>query len=242
MRSETKKPIIGITSSYNEGRYCLFTTYSSAISSQGGIPLIIPFTSDADTVEQIVDICDGILLSGGADIDPKFYGEEIYNDTVVVGKFRDEFELLTFSLARRKNKPIMAICRGMQLINVALGGSLYQDLPSQYESDIIHAQPAPKTEPWHSVNTVKDTPLYRLAKSEVMTANSFHHQAVKRLGDGLVPMAYADDGIVEAMYCEGDEYVRAYQWHPERLYTIDENNRLIFRDFINASSGKSYEK
>ena len=242
MTSENKKPIIGITASYSDNRYCIFNTYASAIVESGGIPIVLPFSRDEETIRQTVDICDGILLSGGGDIDPKFYGEEVLNETVQFGKCRDEFEFGLFAIARKKGVPIMGICRGMQVINVALGGSLYQDLPSQYESDISHAQSTPKTEPSHSVRVVPSTPLYKLSGCDVMTANSFHHQAVKRLGEGLVPMAYAEDGIIEGMFCNVGSYVMAYQWHPERLSAIDEKNRLLFDDLIAAARGMKNEK
>ena len=236
------KPIIAITASFKEKSYNLYATYASAVQKAGGIPIVLPFYTEAEDAKRVLDSCDGLLLSGGGDIDPKYYGEEILNDTVATGKVRDAVEFSLFSLARDKGMPIMAICRGLQVVNVALGGSLYQDLPAQYESDINHAQTAPKTEPSHSVRVVTGTPLHSITKSERITANSFHHQAIKRLGEGLVPMAYADDGIVEAVYAEVGGYLRAYQWHPERLYDIDEKTRLIFADFINAASGKDYEK
>lgn len=236
------KPIIGITASYFDSRYCIFTTYASAISAAGGVPIVIPFSEDEESINRIVSLCDGVLLSGGCDVAPSRYGEEILNDTVVTAPKRDKFEFKLFELANAQRKPIMAICRGMQVTNVALGGSLYQDLPSQYESDILHAQTQPKTEPSHSVNVVADTPLQRLTGSTRLTANSFHHQAVKRLGDGLIPMAYADDGIIEAFYRKEEPYLRGYQWHPERLYSIDEKTMLIFKDFVEASVGGSNEK
>ena len=236
------KPIIAITASYKEESYRLFSTYASAIQKAGGIPVILPFYTEENDAKRVLAACDGVLLSGGADIDPKYYGEEILNGTVEIGRVRDGVEFTVFKLAREAKKPIMAICRGLQVVNVALGGSLYQDLPTQYESDVKHAQDAPKTEPSHSVNVVKDTPLFSITRSERITGNSFHHQAIKQLGCGLIPMAYADDGIIEAVYTDDGGYLRAYQWHPERLYDIDEKTRLIFSDFINAASGKDYEK
>lgn len=236
------KPIIGITASYLDAKYYLFSTYACAISAAGGIPIIIPFSDDVEALEKTVDLCDAILFSGGNDIDPSYYGEKIINGTVIIAEGRDSFEIKLFDIVKKTKKPIMAICRGMQLINVAMGGSLYQDLPAQYESNICHSQKEPKTEPSHSVNTVSGTPLHKLTECVRLTANSFHHQAVKRLGEGLIPMAYADDGIPEAYYGEGEQYLRAYQWHPERLYSKDKANLSLFKDFINAASGNEYEK
>jgi putative glutamine amidotransferase len=128
-------------------------------------------------------------------------------------------------------KPVLGICRGAQLINIALGGTLYQDLPTELPTEISHRQTEPKFSPAHSVKILADTPLYDLVQKDRMTANSFHHQAVKTLGKGLELMALADDGVVEAFYLPGERYLRAYQWHPERLFAIDSDNRLLFEDF-----------
>ena len=133
-----------------------------------------------------------------------------------------------------KGKPLLGICRGAQLINVALGGSLYQDIPSEYKTEIAHRQGEEKMEYSHSVTVLENTPLAALVGEGELPANSFHHQAAKRLGNGLLPMAYAADGIVEAMYFPAHTYLRAYQWHPERLCERDEKNKALFSEFITA--------
>ena len=114
-------------------------------------------------------------------------------------------------------QPIMGICRGCQLINVAMDGTLYQDIPSELNTNILHKQTEPKNQPSHSVTIKRGTPLFELIGNDKMTANSFHHQAVKQMGKDLKSMAVADDGIIETLYCESEQYIRAYQWHPERL-------------------------
>ena len=132
----------------------------------------------------------------------------------------------------------MGICRGAQLVNVALGGTLYQDLPTEIESDILHRQKEGILDYSHEIKVVKGAPLYALMGEERIKANSFHHQAIRKLGEGLKVMANADDGVVEAVWYEGDRYLRAYQWHPERLYEADDFNKRIFDDFIANSKTK----
>ena len=148
--------------------------------------------------------------------------------------YRDELEFKVFQRAIDTSKPILAICRGAQLVNVALDGTLYQDIPSELHTRISHRQSEPKFSPSHDVRIIVDTPLYEMMKTEQIKANSFHHQAIKTLGKGLEVMALADDGIVEAFYSTGEQYLRAYQWHPERLYETDIYNRRIFDDFIES--------
>ena len=125
----------------------------------------------------------------------------------------------------------MGICRGIQLINVALGGTLYQDIATECPSEISHQQSEPKTLPSHEVKIISDTPLMELICKKRMIANSFHHQAIKALGEGLLVTAYSRDGIIEAIYYNGESYIRGYQWHPELLYTNAEN-KAIFDNFI----------
>jgi putative glutamine amidotransferase len=131
-------------------------------------------------------------------------------------------------------KPILGICRGGQLINVALGGTLWQDLPSQFPSEIHHVQKEEKFATSHSVSILPDTPLAAITGKNRITANSFHHQAAHKLGEGLRVMALADDGVVEAMYLPGHPFLWALQWHPERIYDIDADARALFTSFIEA--------
>ena len=122
----------------------------------------------------------------------------------------------------------------MQLINIALGGTLYQDISSEKKNSISHRQHQPKFSPSHKVNIVSNTPLHRLVGKKYITANSFHHQGINILGKKLSAMAMTDDGLIEAICFEGKRYIRAYQWHPERLYVMDSMNKLLFDDFIEA--------
>jgi putative glutamine amidotransferase len=232
-------PIIALTSAMDDERQSLLHAYAEAIECAGGVPIVIPYINDTKKLEQIVNICDGIVFTGGADVSPSFYGEI---ESEMCGKEepkRDEIEISLVILALKAKKPILAICRGAQLINVAFGGTLYQDIPSEYETSISHIQAEARTEYSHSVKIEKGTPLFDLVGCEHMRANSFHHQAIKVLGKGLIPMAYAPDGIVEAVYLESYPYLRAYQWHPERICSKDEHNMGIFKDFIKTAQGEN---
>lgn len=228
-------PIIGMLVEIdNDSVTKVQNTYISSVAESGGIPFIIPYIENDDTLDQLIELCDGFLFTGGCDIHPRHYGEEVSPLCGSCQSYRDNLELKVFEKAIKSGKPIMGICRGCQLINVALGGTLYQDIPSELNTNILHRQTEPQNAPSHSVTIKSGTPLFELIGNDKMRANSFHHQAVKQTGKGLKPMAVADDGIIEALYCESEQYIRAYQWHPERLYTSERNNKLIFDDFICA--------
>ena len=228
------KPIVGIIAGIdNDLTLGMFGAYGKAIEKSGGVPLVLPYVEGDDAIDTFVNICDGFFFTGGVDISPDRYGEDKQEFCGTIQIYRDELEFRVLERIIKEDKPILAICRGCQLINVALGGTLYQDLPTEYKSSINHRQTEPKHSPSHNVKILHGTPLFELIKKETMVANSFHHQAIKRLGAGLLPMAYADDGIIEAIYYNGEKYIRAYQWHPERLYESNAHNKLLFDDFIN---------
>ena len=227
------KPIIGVTAPIQDnGDLNLFHSYIHAIESAGGAPIIIPYLDDNETLFQAISICDGILFTGGVDVEPERYGEERAPECGEAQLKRDELELKIFDMIRESNMPVMAICRGAQLVNVALGGTLYQDIYAHYGTTLPHKTTEPRHGYAHSVAVVEGSPLYNLWGVTEARINTFHHQAIKALGKGLKVMAKAEDGIIEAVYAEGERYLRAYQWHPERLCDADDNNRAVFTDFI----------
>lgn len=229
------KPKIGILSDVsNDQNVLTFATYIKALECVDALPIVLPYASKDETLEQLLALCDGILFTGGVDIDPKHYGAVKKETCGDIQPYRDELELKVFDMARKAGKPILAICRGIQLVNVAMGGSLYQDISSEVPSEISHVQSEGRFEPSHTVQVMAETPLYDLVGAERIIANSFHHQAIQRLADGLAVMAVADDGIVEAVYGTDSQYLRAYQWHPERLAETHPHHRGIFEDFIRA--------
>lgn len=232
------KPIIGITTSVDEQKSSsVLGAYVKAIEVAGGAPILLPYIEDDSALEAMLSACDGVLFSGGVDIDPARYNEKKRDTCGDISLYRDEIEFKILEKAMKMDLPILAICRGCQLVNVALGGTLYQDIPSELDTDIRHRQIEEKFSYSHDVIIEEDTPLFKLLGTTRIKANSFHHQAIKSLAPTLLSMASADDGIVEAVWCDSVRYLRAYQWHPERLF--DENNKKIFADFVNeARKGK----
>ena len=234
------QPIIGILTAIDDERTTtLLCSYAQAIEKSGGVPLLLPYVENDGVIDQFVSVCDGFFFTGGKDIEPSRYGKERIPTCGIIQKYRDELEFKVFAKAFQTQKPILGVCRGAQVINVALGGTLYQDIPSQLPTEIAHRQSEAKNKPSHEVKILKNTPLYALIGKERMQANSFHHQAINKLGRGLEIMALADDGVIEAVYLIGKRYLNAYQWHPERLCETDGENKKIFDDFIqNCLAGR----
>lgn len=229
------KPIIGLISKIdNERTSSVKDQYGAAISRVGGVPILLPYVTDEEVIAQFVALCDGIVFTGGADIEPARYCEEKSEACGVTQPYRDELEFKVFAQVLPTNKPVLAICRGMQLVNVAFGGTLYQDISSQLPEAILHKQSEPKDTCAHEIEVLENTPLYDLLGKGGMQVNTFHHQAVKRLGEGLAVMARAKDGVAEAVYLPGERYFRAYQWHPECLVEACPDNEKILQDFVNA--------
>ena len=226
-------PVIGMLGAVDNDKVAsLIYNYAKAIEKSGGLPVLLPFVESNEILDEFVSRCDGFLFTGGADVSPERYGEEIKPACGDIQYNRDELEFKAFGKIFESRKPILAICRGAQFVNVALGGTLYQDLPTEFASDIVHRQREGLLDYSHYIRVVENTPLYTLMGESRIKGNSFHHQAIKRLGEGLKVMANADDGVVEAVWYDGEQYLRAYQWHPERLCEADDFNKRIFDDFI----------
>lgn len=234
-----KKPLIGLLAEVeDEGHSRVKRQYTYAVEMAGGVPVLLPYTDDTEVVRAMIAACDGILLTGGGDVNPDLYGEAARAACGEVNPLRDGLEMAAFAAAVELGRPVLAICRGVQLVNVALGGTLYQDIPTEYTTDILHRQTEGRYERSHCVTVTGGTPLYDLFGACRAQVNSFHHQAISELGKGLAVMARADDGIIEAVYGVGSLYLRGYQWHPELLYDVSELSVLIFDDFIKAAGGK----
>ena len=238
------KPIIGMLIAINdEGTISTPITYGHAIERAGGLPMVLPPVDDEKTVADFVELCDGIFFTGGADIEPARYGEQTSPNCGNITLLRDALELSVFEKAFAAKKPILGVCRGAQLVNVALGGTLYQDIPSELETDMAHQQTVGLLEFSHDVNVLPHTPLAALVGKSRIRGNSFHHQCVKALGNGLSVMATADDGVIEALWLEDDaHYLRAYQWHPERLRDKDDDAAALFEDFVKAAQKAKGER
>lgn len=231
------KPIVGINCDYEDDtkpHSFVYRDYVDAILMAGGIPFLLPLIKDKEDVECLLDRIDGLLLTGGDDVPPARYGEERREKTHCVHADKDLFDNLLLRLALEKKKPILALCYGAQLINVAYGGSLIQDVPSEAKTAISH-KPAKGEKCRHSVSIERNTLLHKIIGADEIDTNSAHHQAVKKLGEGLKATARTSDGIVEAFECEELPFLVAVQWHPERL-TIDTHHAALFKALVDASS------
>ena len=213
-----RNPIIGVTPLWDAERKSIWMLpdYLDGIKAAGGIPMILPLEMSEEDADRIVETCDGFLFTGGQDVGscPE----------------RDTLETLLLSKALQADKAILGICRGLQFINVFLGGTLWQDLPSQHPSEIIHRQGKPYGTPTHKV--MLDGELRTLLGKEVIEVNTLHHQAAKDLGSDLMQMAVAPDGIIEAVQMKGKRFVWAVQWHPEYMFKTDADSLAIFSCFI----------
>lgn len=232
-----KRPLIGIVPLVDIQRdsYWMLPGYMKGIEQAGGIPVMLPLISDHAPLRQLTDTVDGFLFTGGHDVSPSIYHEILTDKCGECCPKRDEMETMLLHLALARDKPMLGICRGIQFVNAALGGSLYQDLPSEYPSDVEHHQSPPYDKPIHTVDIVRDTPLYELLRREKLSVNSYHHQAVRTLSSELQPMAYSEDGLIEAVWMPSARFLWAVQWHPEFSFHTDENSRKIFEQFIRAA-------
>jgi putative glutamine amidotransferase len=206
--------------------------YLDGIRQAGALPIVFPFSEDAREIGQLADLCDGFLFTGGHDVSPDVYHETPLPHVTDSCKKRDVMEKIVLEIALKTDKPLLGICRGIQFINAALGGTLYQDIPSQHPSGTEHHQHAPYNIPVHEVSVVKGTPLHTCLDADRLPVNSYHHQAVKTLAPGLEAMAFAPDGLTEAVYMPGMKFLWAVQWHPEFSFRTDENSRKIFHAFV----------
>lgn len=232
-----EKPVIGITVHIEEdNKHYLHPDYIRAITESGGLPLLIPIGVEQD-LEQLSTMIDGLLLTGGDDIDPAEYGEEPHPKLDQVVAERDGLELPLIEHVLRHDKPILGICRGEQIINVALGGTLYQDIETQYEHvNIQHLQHAKRSHPSHEVVVSKHTILESIVKKDKIKVNSFHHQAVRRIAESLIVSGTSHDGIIEAIESPTYKFVLGVQWHPETL-AVNGNviAKRLFERFVNES-------
>ena len=230
-----EKPIIGVCPLWDEEKnsYWMLPGYMDGIMEAGGIPVMLPFAEEA-CIKKLVDMCDGFLITGGQDVSPGIYGETARFDNIDCCPRLDTLETVLLHQALEADKPVLGICRGIQFVNAALGGTLYQDLPREVHSELEHHQKPPYNLPVHEVDIEPGSPLYGLLMQGRIAVNSKHHQAVKKLAPVLEKMAATPDGVIEAVYMPGKRFVWAVQWHPELSYATDENGRKIFQAFIQS--------
>ena len=229
------KKIVGLTCGriFKDGvarRDYVNVTYSRALAAAGGLPVLLP-VGDPENASDYLDRMDGLMLPGGIDVEPRRYGQEAHPDLGEVDAGQDAFEIAIALEAWRRRMPIFAICRGIQLLNVALGGTLIQDIPAQSPSAIAHWQTAPRPEATHEILVDGDSVLYGLTGSR-MAVNTFHHQSVDVPAPDIRVVARSADGIVEAVESPVHPYLIALQCHPEELAVCDPVSQSLFRQFV----------
>ncbi|MEQ8197566.1 MAG: gamma-glutamyl-gamma-aminobutyrate hydrolase family protein [Clostridiaceae bacterium] len=237
-----KKPLIGIVGNMllNEctklpgyEKVYINDDYVQAVHMAGGAPVILPLVSDVNTVIRQLEMLDGIVISGGYDVNPLIYGEEPTEKQESICPERDNYDLKIIQMALKLNKPILGICRGLQIINVALGGNLYQDLSQNDDCYIKHRQKFKPDVGGHTVEVVKDTRIHKILGDSILV-NSIHHQAIKELAPGFMVAAKAKDGTIEAIEKE-DGFVMAVQWHPEMMASKHPKMLEIFKLLVKES-------
>lgn len=216
--------------------------YFKGIETAGGIPAMLPLTDAAATLAQLADSFDGFLFTGGQDVAPARYGEAKKPCCGECSAERDAMEFALFKRILALDKPALGICRGIQFFNVALGGTLFQDLPTEHPSASVHQQKPPYDAPAHGLEIVPESALHKLfgpAAGTKIRVNSRHHQAIKSVAPELEVMAHSDDGLVEAVRMPKKFFVWAVQWHPESSFQCDENCLKLFRILVEKSARKS---
>jgi len=238
-------PIIGVfadTMSCNKGgfgdvtRQYINAAYISAVEDAGAVPFIIPVSSDLEKTKKLIDLCDGLLFPGGEDIDPGYYGENPHKNLGEIRPEVDKFLFHSLLYALEQRKPALGICKGMQMMVVATGGSLYQDIYSQREEEtFLHYQSGRRTYGVHQVQIDKDSRLFQILETGQIATNSMHHQSVRTLGKGLRLSAHTEDGIVEAVESLDGRLI-GVQWHPEEMVPESGAMKRLFKNLVQRAS------
>jgi putative glutamine amidotransferase len=239
--SSARKPRSGCTVAVTAGirldgdtaRVRLTAAYIEALEQAGLIPLVVPSLSNAKAADAVLDAVSGLVLTGGEDVDPARYGEKRHEKVRSVNPERDATEAALIQAARDRQTPVLAICRGIQILNVALGGTLVQDIPSQCETAIAHDEDTPRTSRSHEISVEPGSLISRALAAEHLSVNSFHHQSVKKVADGLRITARSPDGVIEGVEStDPDWWVLGVQWHPEEMTRSPEPwDRGLFKAF-----------
>jgi putative glutamine amidotransferase len=233
------KPLIGVTCNYREKVSECHNNYSTAVAKAGGIPLVLPqIADDPEVLRETLDRLGGVVIIGGADIPPGRYGEAPHPKANPVAPERDRMDFLLIDELKRRDFPTLAICYGIQALNVAYGGTLYQDIAGELPGAVKHHRDASKNEPrqWHAVRVVPGTLLHRILGVERLETNSSHHQALKEVPPTLVKSAFCvADGLVEAIEDPARRFMLGIQWHPESL-TDHERHLWLFQALVEEAS------
>ncbi|RDW18940.1 gamma-glutamyl-gamma-aminobutyrate hydrolase family protein [Oceanobacillus chungangensis] len=232
------KPIVGVTPSMevSQIRYSVMNDNVKAILQAGGIPVILPYLSLDEDLEQIANEIDGLYATGGDDIDPTLFGEEPHPKLGTIIPARDQFEIALTKKMLELKKPILGVCRGAQILNIAAGGDMYQDIYEQIDRNLLqHSQKAPRGYGSHFVDVLEGSLLHQLTGSQKLRVNSYHHQANRSVPTGFQISGYASDSVIEAVESTKHPFVLGVQWHPEAMVADGNDASVkIYRGFIEA--------
>jgi putative glutamine amidotransferase len=239
--SSARKPVRACTVAVTAGirpdgdtrRVRLAAAYVSALENAGLVPLIVPPLANERSADSIIDSVSGLVLTGGEDVDPARYGETRHEKVRSVNSARDATETALINAAKARMTPVFAICRGIQILNVALGGTLVQDIPSQCDTSIAHDEDSPRDSRAHEISIEPGSLIARAVGTEHCSVNSFHHQSVKRVADGMRVTAKSSDGVIEGIEStDANWWVMGVQWHPEEMTESPEPwDRGLFKAF-----------
>lgn len=228
IKEQNQKAFLGYEISYvNED-------YIQSVIKNDAVPMIIPFNTNEEIIKEQLKRVDALILSGGHDINPLNYNHQPRENLGQTFDERDKFDMKLIEYALEKHIPILGICRGLQILNVFFGGSLYQDLSYDKKIYIKHNQEYNPKSLSHTVELTKGTKLYDIFNKDKINVNSFHHQTIDKLADGLLVSAVSPDGVIEAIEHKEYNFVLGVQWHPEMLYEVCENMNLIFKALIES--------
>src|SRR5216683_6673121 len=235
-----RAPLIGVSTSITVGaspeRAYVNSAYLHAVQQAGGVPVPLPPQLSAASLQQLGAELHGLLLTGGGDVDPALFGQAPHATLYDVAPSRDTLETSVLNLALGRGVPVLAVCRGIQVLNVALGGSLYQDVATDPGTEVTHSQKEARDQPTHKVTVTPGSRLARVMGADEVEVNSFHHQVIKSLGRGLTAVAWAPDQLIEGVELEDDmRWVLGVQWHPEHLTKDSEPARRLFAALVTAA-------
>lgn len=229
-------PVIGVVPlfDFTKNSVWMIPGYIDGLDEAGAAPVILPYTCGERALARAYSACDGILFTGGQDVNPALYKEQKLPVCGECCSVRDFMEKYLLERCLQDDKPAFGICRGLQFFNVALGGTLWQDLPSQRPGSVLHEMKPPYNKPAHAVGFPKDSPLRGLLEKDGARVNSRHHQAIKEVSPRLKISAVSEDGLAEGVYLPGARFLSAVQWHPELDFMVNEDSRLLFSAFVKA--------
>ncbi len=230
------RKVVGIMPLYDDERksYWMLPGYMKMLEAENAVPMMLPLTAKSDELDYFLEICGGFLLTGGHDVSPSVYQLDRKPWCGGCCTMRDEMEGYILKKAVKQDKSVLGICRGIQFMNACFGGTLYQDLDTEYESHINHHMKPPYDRTAHYITIQKASLLYDILNQDEIGVNSYHHQAIKDLSPDFEVMAVSEDGLVEGIYMPNHKYIAGVQWHPEFSFETDENSKRIIKSFVES--------